>query len=258
MQSIRRVLTIYWPAFMAVATVLLAVLIDHRDTRGLTLNWNAERTRALILSPYIWLCTTAAVTGIVYAKRTWAENTTAYSTADKMITIWFLMGACWYHTGCDFLSGLLQVMPTLRDFYISSNAVHLHPMHHPARAYIDAVYYLEILVQTPLCILTYLLYLRRSAIRPVVEASLCALHFAGTVAFYIPNLLAGETTHPILSNLDRCIGMLWIIIPIVLTVRAARQVAAAAQRHDGQDHGSHVVSPLSHTRSPPIPAGNVT
>ena len=215
-----RWLSIYWSVILMGGTVVLACLFDPTEKTRLVLSWDGARTTRMLVSPYLWICVAFLATGIAYARRQWSRGE-PLSDGDRMATIWFLANACWYHTGCDIASGLFQVMPNLTDAYAASNGAHLMPMHHPERIYLDAVYWLELFVQLPLCVAVYFLYLRRSTIRPIVEVFLCALHLAGTVAYYLPNLLLGESTHPVLSNLDRAIASLWIIVPIALSVRVA-------------------------------------
>lgn len=223
--SLRQYAYVYWSASFMVFTVVLASLFDPAGDRStLALSFDADRVIAMISSPYLLVCVAFAVAGIAHANRVWASGD-GFSVTDKMATIWFLMNACWYHTGCDIFSGLFQVMPNLRDCYEASNAAHLMPMHHPDRAYLDMVYWFEMFVQLPFCVLVYFLYLKKSRIRPPVETFLCALHLTGTVAYYLPNLLMGESSHPIMSNLDRGIALLWIFVPLALSVRAVRQVA---------------------------------
>lgn len=221
-----RSMYVYWPVLLMVGTVVLACLYDPADTEAaLALAYDGPRALAMLTSPYLWVCVVAAAFGLRKARRTWVADG-QFTDTEKMVTVWFLINACWYHTGCDVMSGLFQVMPNLRDCYAASNGAHHFPMHHPERAYLDAVYWFELFVQFPLCVYTFFLYLHRSPIRPAVEAFLCGLHLTGTVAYYLPNLLMGETTHPIMSNLDRAIASLWIIVPALLTVRAARELLA--------------------------------
>ena len=223
----RENLYIYWSVVMMVFTILLASLFDPvaSASGSFVLAFDVGRIADMVFSPYTLTCVAVLIAGIVYANRTWAGSA-EFTATDKMVTIWFLANVCWYHTGCDMLSGLFQVMPNLRDAYITSNAAHLQPMHHPERIYLDMVYWLEVCIQVPLCIAVYFMYLKRSPHRPATEIFLCALHLAGTIAYYLPPLLMGETSHPIMSNLDRSIASLWIIIPVLLSVRASRQIAA--------------------------------
>ena len=132
-----RSLYVYWPVTMMVGTVALACFFDPSDTVGLTLSYDGPRAWAMLSSPYLLACVAFAAAGIVKARSVWAADG-QFTTTEKMVTIWFLMNACWYHTGCDIASGLFQVMPNLRDCYAASNGVHHFPMHHPERAFLDA------------------------------------------------------------------------------------------------------------------------
>ena len=224
-------LYIFWPVVMEAFTIILACSIDRAAIAEpgvhLALHFDPSQWAAMLLSPWFLLCATCAALGITWLRKVWARDG-AYTDTDKMVMVWFLMNACWYHTGCDVMSGLFQVMPNLRDAYAISNASHLMPMHDLHRIALDSVYWLELLIQLPLCLWVLRLYANRSAFRPSVEIFLCSLHFAGTWAYYVPYLLMGETSNPIVSNMDRTIALTWIIVPIVLSVRAAKQIAAAA------------------------------
>jgi len=227
--QLKRTLYVHWPVVMMVGTIALACMLDPTDTHAvLAFRFGAGRWLEMLLSPYLIACVLVAAIGLRHAHRVWSGAPAGqFSDTDKMVTVWFLMNACWYHTGCDVASGLFQVMPNLRDAYAVSNGAHNFPMHHPARAFLDAVYWFELFVQLPLCVLTYFLYLRRSPLRPVVESFLCGLHLTGTVAYYLPNVLMGETTNPVLSNIDRTIASVWIVVPAWLAFRAAQQVRDA-------------------------------
>ena len=220
---------IYWPVLFAASVALLGACLDPDASRaGDTLALRFE------VQPYIdfltfwgfWVCVAGAAFGIFRANQTWRENPTGWNDTDKMVIIWYLMNACWFHTGCDVLSGLFQVMPNLTESYQVSNAVHDNPRYHTSRAFLDSVYWFELLVELPLCVLVYKLSLKRSLWAHPVEILLCGFHFAGTVAFYIPNLLMGEVSNTVVSNIDRAVGSLWVIIPTLLAIRSMKIIHA--------------------------------
>jgi hypothetical protein len=229
-------LYIYWPVLMEFFTIALACSLDTSDpTKLFALHFSVNQWLAMLLSPFLLICATFAAVGMWKIHKVWAAGGEgAFSNTDKFAMVWFLMNACWYHTGCDVMSGLFQVMPNLRDAYAISNANHLFPMHDLHRIALDSVYWLELLVQVPLCLWVLALYARRSAARPVVETFLCSLHFAGTWAYYVPYLLMGETSNPIVSNIDRTVALAWIIVPIALSIRAMKQVVAGAEESAAQ------------------------
>ena len=184
-------------------------------------------TQTMLFSPFFLGCVFFAAVGMWKLHQIWKTGA-PFSDTDKFAMVWFLMNATWYHTGCDVMSGLFQVMPNLRDAYAISNAAHNYPMHDLHRIALDTVYWLELFIQVPLCIIVIALYAKRSPARPVVEAVLCALHFAGTWAYYVPYLLMGETNNPIISNIDRTVALAWVIVPALLAWRAMKQVMAMA------------------------------
>ena len=129
----------------------------------------------------------------------------------------------------DVNENLHALMHILRDAYAISNAAHNFPMHDLHRIGLDVVYWLELFIQVPLCLVVIALYAKRSPARPVVEAFLCALHFAGTWAYYLPSIIMGETNNVIISNVDRTVATAWVIVPGLLAWRAMKQVVAATE-----------------------------
>lgn len=79
-------------------------------------------------------------------------------------------------------------------------------------------------IEAPLALVVAVLYLRQATVRLIVESFLNGLSVAGTIAYYLPNILAGHTEHALMSNFDRSLGAVWIVVSVALTVRAARQL----------------------------------
>ncbi len=50
------------------------------------------------------------------------------------------------------------------------------------------------------------------------------LHTAVTACYYMPNILVGHSPHIHMSNPDRLIASSWIVAPVALTIRAAREI----------------------------------
>lgn len=227
-------LFIYWPACMELFTVAIVCCLDTSDpTKLIAFHFDPAQWGAMLLSPFLLTCAFFAALGMWKLHQIWKTGE-PFSNTDKFAMVWFLMNATWYHTGCDVMSGLFQVMPNMRDAYAISNAGHNFPMHDLHRIALDTVYWLELFIQVPLCLVVIWLYAKRSPARPVVETFLCALHFAGTWAYYLPSILMGETNNPIVSNLDRTIATAWIIVPAALSWRAMKQVVEATRANTAQ------------------------
>lgn len=238
-----RGLYVYWSVAMAGLTVLIASFFDpSRAEELLPFSPSAGRLVTMVTSPPFLVCLVATVLAIGFARRHWARAGVPSAT-DQMVVLWFVMNATWYHVGCDAFSGLFQVMPNLTEAYRVMNPNHWQPMHHVDRVALDMVYWFELLVQMPLCWLAAWMCLKRAPGRHIVTAFLSGLHLTGTVAYYAPNALLGHTFHPVMSNLDRAFGVLWIIIPTALTIRAFRQLgesrsaAAPVATSPGIDEG---------------------
>jgi hypothetical protein len=228
MKNLPRWLFVFWPALLFPATVAFGSLYDPtRPDAPLPFAFAPARFAAMIFSWPMALVVAPMAAGFVLAQRAWARG--GFSLGDRFAMVWFLMSATWFHIGCDVFSGLLQVMPSLSDAYRGMNAANLRPLHHPDRVVLDVVYWFELFVQAPLAALTFWLYATRSRARPAVECFLCGLHVVGTVAYYVPDIVLGQTTHPLLTNMDRALASLWIWVPSALALRATRSAARAGR-----------------------------
>ena len=222
--KVSRTIYIYWPVALFLSTAIVAWFYDPglMDSM-LPFSWDSSRVVASLTSPVFLFFFGLSVAGVVFVRRRW-KNGGGFSDTDKMATLWFLLNATWFHTGCDIMSGLFGVMPNLTESYIALNDVHSLPMHDPGRVYYDTIYWLEVFVEAPLALYVTALYLRQAKVRPVVESFLNGLYIAGTVAYYLPNIILGHSPHVLMSNLDRLIASVWIVVSVALTIRAARQL----------------------------------
>ena len=224
--KLSRALYVYWPVLLFASTAVTAWLYDPALVEStFPFSWDLSRVVASLTSPVFWTFVLLSIAGIVIVRRRWQDKS-GFTDTDKMATLWFLLNATWFHTGCDIMSGLFQVMPNLTESYIALNDVHNLPMHHPGRVYFDTIYWFELFVEAPLALIVTALYLRQAKIRPVVESFLNGLYIAGTVAYYMPNIILGHSPHILMSNLDRLIASVWIAVSVALTIRAARQIGA--------------------------------
>jgi hypothetical protein len=224
--KLSRALYIYWPVLLFASTAVTGWIYDPAQYDSLLpFGFSVDRLIASLTSFVFWFFVLLSIGGIVFARRTWAAKG-GFSDTDKMATLWFLLNATWFHTGCDIMSGLFGVMPNLTESYIALNDVHRLPMHHPDRIIYDTIYWFEVFVEAPFALWVTSLYLRQAKIRPVAEAFLNGMYIAGTVAYYMPNIILGHSPHILMSNLDRLIASVWIVVSVALTVRAARQVRA--------------------------------
>jgi hypothetical protein len=233
-----RFLYVYWPVFLFAATAIIGWFYEPTEIESvLPFSWDFSRVVASLSSPVFLTFFGLSVVGIVMVRRAWRDKP-GFSATDRMATLWFLLNATWFHTGCDVMSGLFQVMPNLSEAYLALNEVHNMPMHHPDRIVIDTIYWFELLVETPLALFVTMLYLKQSKTRPIVEAFLNGMYIAGAVAYYIPNIILGHSPHILISNLDRMIASLWIWVSVGLTIRSIRQLKEA-QSADGFDALRH-------------------
>ena len=219
-----RVLKVYWPVLLFASTAVTAWVYDPALGDSMfPFSFSVDRMVASLTSGVFWFFVLLSIGGIFFVRRIW-ESKGGFSDIDKMATLWFLLNATWFHTGCDIMSGFFGVMPNLTESYIALNDVHRLPMFHPDRVIYDAIYLFEMFVEAPLALWVTWLYLRKASIRPVAESFLNGMYIAGTVAYYMPNILLGHSPHIIMSNLDRLIASVWVVVSVALTVRAARQI----------------------------------
>jgi hypothetical protein len=223
--SLLRWLYVHWAVLWFPATIAFASLYDPTHPHALLpFAFVPARFAAMLLSWPMAVAVAPMAAGLAIARRAWARSD-AFSSTDKMAMLWFLLSASWFHIGCDVLSGLFAVMPNMTEAYGAMNDALLLPRYSPERIGLDVVYWFELFVQMPLAYATFALYARRSPMRPAVECFLCGLHVVGTVAYYVPDMILGHTTHPLLTNMDRALASLWIWVPSALALRAARALA---------------------------------
>jgi len=132
--------------------------------------------------------------------------------------------ATFYHTFCDVCSGLFAITPNMREAYHVQNYDHKLPRHHPDRVSWDAIYWFELLVETPFALWVFYLYVTQSRLRYTVEAFLHGMHFGGFFAYYIPDIILGHTPHVLISNIDRAIACAWVIVPFLLLARTIKKI----------------------------------
>lgn len=225
--KLSRFLHVYWPVLLFASTAVIGWFYDPAEIESaFPFSWSFSRFLASLSSPVFWTFLILSVAGIVIARRVW-QTKSGFTATDKMATLWFLLNATWFHTGCDVMGGLFQVMPNLSEAYVALNDVHNMPMHHPDRIVLDTIYWFELLVEAPLALLVSVLYLKQSKTRPIVEAFLNGLYIAGTMAYYMPNIILGHSPHILMSNLDRAIASVWIWVSVGLTIRSIRQLKQA-------------------------------
>jgi hypothetical protein len=230
---------VYFPVVLGLATLAIGCLYDPNgafEPAGSYKNFNDDDKKKaivfplplnislvpnLLFSPYVivlWSC-------IGYGLKLMRETTKKYhlNRREQFAMTWSLMNACWFHTGCDVFSGLFQFMPNFTETYKVLNKDHILPMHHPERVVMDCIYWFELLVETPLALVVFYLFLTRYKSRWIVEAWLHGMHLGGYVGYYIPDMVLHVHTHPLISNLDRTIAFTWVVIPAILTWDAVQR-----------------------------------
>eukprot|EP01062_Namystynia_karyoxenos_P017509 TRINITY_DN16442_c0_g1_i1.p2 TRINITY_DN16442_c0_g1~~TRINITY_DN16442_c0_g1_i1.p2 ORF type:complete len:263 (+),score=98.89 TRINITY_DN16442_c0_g1_i1:82-789(+) len=211
---------VYWPASVAVFTVLIAAVWDPNTPELLPPTLDPERAPRFLLSPWFLACAALGSGLLVQSGRVAARL--RLPAEEHFAMVWWSLNVSWFQTGCDILSGLFGVMPNLSECYKKLNRDHALPMHHEHRVVMDVIYWFELLIEVPLAVWLLQLYFQQSPRRHAVEMLLCGMHLAGLVAYYIPDLVLGEYTS-VITWLDRLIACCWIGVPAALFARALRR-----------------------------------
>lgn len=225
---------VYFPVGLALMVLVIGSLYDARAEVAMKppyfpppLDFSA-RAFKMVTSPIVialWAC-------IFYGIKLERDAAAHFNLdrRERFAMIWALCNACWFHTGADVFSGLFEIMPNLTEAYKILNKDHHLPMHHPDRVVMDVIYWFELLIETPLALFVFYLFLKRRPSRYVVESYLHGLHVGGYVGYYIPDMVVGHTTHPLISNLDRCIAFTWVVIPHFLVWDCYRRAELTKKR----------------------------
>ncbi|CAE8622010.1 unnamed protein product [Polarella glacialis] len=218
-------LRVYWPALFGIGTMAIQLILDPspKEMWPPTLDFSGDQAVRVISSP-VWLATVLPILLGLLVLRSFVRRK-GLSLQDHGSMVWWLMNMLWFHTGCDVLSGYLQVMPILTELYTRMTPSHSHSRWHEARSHLDAVYLLEAFIEVPLCAWMLVLFARQDPGRHVAEVFAATVQFTGTVIYYVPGLVKMEAACW-LSHLDRLCGSVWILFPIMIfwrTFDAARR-----------------------------------
>lgn len=224
-----RFLSIWWPFFFAMGTVVMMSVIDvpkanrwppQFDLTGAT-------ARRVWTSPWFLGVFVPMLIGLLWIRSFAKSNQVPAREQGHMV--WWMVNLFWFHIGCDVFSGLFMTMPVLTELYAHMTPAHHMPRWHDSRQHLDAGYALELFVEAPLAAFVLFLYWRRDGARHIAEVFAAAVQFTGTVMYYLPSIAKGEM-HCWLSWLDRSCGSVWIIFPAIILWRHM----AAAQPVSGK------------------------
>ena len=211
-----------------------------------------------LLTPALAGCILATAVFIVWAL---SQGVGQQTKMQQLILFWHLTNATWWSLGCDVFSGLFAVMPLLNNTYLLIDAKHtLGPPISEPRIILDVVYILELTLHVPVSLLAFILYVKKSPSRFIVEACVSGAQIAGVYAYYLPEGLTGghnwPNDRPVIWWLGKCVwfaprhgqhvcgarllftessllivgigaGVVWAIVPILLLARSAKILNAA-------------------------------
>ena len=212
------------PLVGALGTVVVAVVyppelfkVASQDLEG-----NGDRAIDFLTSPLLILCFALALAGYLWSRKACEE----LSSGQAAIMYWHLSNATWWSFGCDVISGGLGAMPKMRRLYEEIDSTHLLPR--TQRGGLDSVYFAEATIHVPLSWLCFYLTARQHPARHIVQAFLGGAQVVGTYCYYLPEYAAGMThwsSDPLLFSLGIGFGIVWIIVPALLTWQSCVQVA---------------------------------
>lgn len=221
--------------------MLMTAVVDPtpKDLWPPTLELTGSQARHYFLSAPFLATALPMFAGLAYLASFVRRH--SFSNQEHASMVWWLVNLFWFHTGCDILSGLFQIMPVTTQIYERMSPGHLNPkIFAEPRVHLDTGYVLELLVEVPLAAWVLWLFMRRDPARHVAEVFALAVQFAGTVCYYAPGLYKMEVACW-LSWADRACGSVWIIYPIILLrghlAAARKEIARGAKASNGSKKG---------------------
>eukprot|EP01060_Flectonema_neradi_P002445 TRINITY_DN114_c6_g1_i2.p1 TRINITY_DN114_c6_g1~~TRINITY_DN114_c6_g1_i2.p1 ORF type:complete len:258 (+),score=28.72 TRINITY_DN114_c6_g1_i2:42-815(+) len=247
-------LKVFDPMGVFCALCLLVPLFYDADTT------NADRIE-MITCPYVF--GPVLLTIAVYVISHVCGKRVTLSDKDSVKAGWYLFNGTIIMMLMDGFAGGLQAVPLLSPQYLKVDAryvclfflpltpcttrKHRHLFFKKNR-YADKdssavmIAYIEIFMQTPACLITYLCYCWNHPLKYPMEIVTCTLHFMGTVAFAGPVILSDfehvyvdrnfEFTpdHLVFFWFAFGINTMWIIVPFLLGKHAVKECAGYVRR----------------------------
>jgi hypothetical protein len=214
--------------FIAIILALPALLAD---------NWSS--CISYFLDP--WMITTFGLLFAVVHVTKSKLPPQQLSVRDQRIASWYLVNGIFIQFLMDGLVGGLQQVPVLRTQYEKLDARYRN--HDPTVMIISLI---ELFIMSPLCLVVYYGYHRKTAWRAPVELVTCTLHAMGTVVFVGSELLVGLKDVPCDWTLSFSIyhliyfwfafvfcNTLWIALPTRLAIDCIQQVTQQQQQGPG-------------------------
>ena len=194
----------------------LAVKIDGDGS--LSMVSGMQWTRAMFSLPAL-CCMLPIVVGYV-----WMTTFSHLDTYDQMCCIWLLLNAFWFHLGCDVLSGLFGIMPNLAEAYLVADRRH----NTERRVEMDAMYWCELFIHSPLCALVFWSYCTRQPHTKLLEAIVQAISFTGTIAYYGPEMLSGWPNTVVAPARYAWLGLgaVWIVVPFIIMLQTCKGITS--------------------------------
>eukprot|EP01060_Flectonema_neradi_P002444 TRINITY_DN114_c6_g1_i1.p1 TRINITY_DN114_c6_g1~~TRINITY_DN114_c6_g1_i1.p1 ORF type:complete len:232 (+),score=30.27 TRINITY_DN114_c6_g1_i1:42-737(+) len=221
-------LKVFDPMGVFCALCLLVPLFYDADTT------NADRIE-MITCPYVF--GPVLLTIAVYVISHVCGKRVTLSDKDSVKAGWYLFNGTIIMMLMDGFAGGLQAVPLLSPQYLKVDARYADK---DSSAVMIA--YIEIFMQTPACLITYLCYCWNHPLKYPMEIVTCTLHFMGTVAFAGPVILSDfehvyvdrnfEFTpdHLVFFWFAFGINTMWIIVPFLLGKHAVKECAGYVRR----------------------------
>ena len=226
----------YWAVLFMLLCIAAVSLLPLEQEKGVFVQPSEEDSVFAFLSSFP-LLTSVSWTILALGWALTRQNLTEDNT-EVMAMVWHLTNGTWWSLACDSWSGLFKIMPRMRKLYLILDTKHgvnwkdqtQTPPWSPNQSSLESVYWAETMVHVPLALLTFYLYATRNPNRYLAEAFLGGVQLVGCFGYYGPELLiylhGFETTWPdnrVIWWLGiGCVPLVWMIVPILLTLRAAK------------------------------------
>jgi len=164
------------------------------------------------------------------------------SVQDRRIANWFLCNGVFFNLFLDVFAGQFHLMGIMSEQYVTLDPRYKFGLHHDGGQAVFMTSLVELLVQSPLCILTYWGYHHNASWRRVTELLASMWHLGGIWWMYLPEALRGFPYVEADKNFEFSFrflmyywfgywfcGILWTIIPLWITWKTGKEISDAIE-----------------------------
>jgi len=166
-------------------------------------------------------------------------TTHTLSARQQRIANWFLCNGVFINIFLDVFAGQFQWSGLMTEQYNILEPRYVMGLYHDAGQVVFMTSMLELLLQAPLCLITYWGFYHNTGWKEATGIIASVLHFTGIWWMYVPEILRGFPHIPADRNFRFsfhdilyywfgfwfCCG-LWTLVPILLTITLTRDISA--------------------------------